>query len=96
MQSLGKGLEDDGGSIEAGGTDIEPFGPPRLVEDDVNSKSCPPSHEDGIFGLHTANRETQESEKIFKEFGRLTVEGGRSRYVSNRFWVSLSEEVCLI
>ena len=96
VQSLGKGLEEDGGSIEAGGTEIEPFKPPELGEDDANSKSCPRSHEDGIFGLHTANRETQEPEKMFKEFGRLTVEGGRSRYVSNKFWVSLSEEVCSI
>lgn len=30
---------------------------------------------------------------LVKEFGRLSVEGGRSAYVSNRFWVSLSEEV---
>lgn len=95
VQSLGKGLEDDGGSIEASGTDMEPFKPPGFAEDDASSKSCPPSNEDGIFGLHTANREHQDSEKIFKEFGRLTVEGGRSRYVSNKFWVSLSEEVCL-
>lgn len=96
VQSLGKGLEDDGGSIEANGTQIEPFKQSGGGEDDVNSKSCPASHEDGIFGLHTANRETQEPEKMFKEFGRLTVEGGRSRYVSNKFWVSLSEEVRLV
>lgn len=98
VQSLGKGLEDDGGSIEASGTDMEPFKPAAYAfgEDDANLKSCPLSHVDGIFGLHTANREHQESEKMFKEFGRLTVDGGRSRYVSNKFWVSLSEEVCWI
>lgn len=95
MQSLGKGLEDDGGSIEAG-TEVEPFFKPPGGEDDVNMNSCSPRHGEGIFGLHTANRETQQSEKMIKEFGRLTVDGGRSRYVSNKFWVSLSEEVRLI
>ena len=30
---------------------------------------------------------------VTKEFGRLVVEEGRSRYVSNKFWSSLSEEV---
>ena len=31
--------------------------------------------------------------KLVKNFGRLVVEEGRSRYVSNKFWNSLSEEV---
>lgn len=31
-----------------------------------------------------------------KEFGRLVIEEGRSRYVSNSFWASLGDEVCLI
>lgn len=31
--------------------------------------------------------------KLVKDFGRLVVEEGRSRYVSNKFWTSLSEEV---
>ena len=31
--------------------------------------------------------------EVTKEFGRLVVEDGRSRYVSNKFWSSLSEEV---
>ena len=96
VQSLGKGLDDDGGvvgSIEMG-NEVEPAAKPSGEEDDGNGKSCGPPHDDGgIFGLHTANREATQSEKMVKEFGRLTVEGGRSRYVSNTFWVSLSEEV---
>jgi hypothetical protein len=28
------------------------------------------------------------------EFGRLVIEDNRSRYVSNRFWASLGDEVC--
>ena len=30
------------------------------------------------------------------DFGRLVIEEGRSRYVSNSFWASLSDEVCVI
>lgn len=30
---------------------------------------------------------------VTKEFGRLVVDEGRSRYVSNKFWNSLGEEV---
>lgn len=99
VQSLGKGIDDDGGVEVAGsiemGNEVEPAAKPSGGEDDGNGKSCGgPSHDDGgIFGLHTANREATQSEKMVKEFGRLTVEGGRSRYVSNTFWVSLSEEV---
>ena len=33
------------------------------------------------------------SEKLTKDFGRLVIEEGRSRYVSNKFWTALSEEV---
>lgn len=33
------------------------------------------------------------SEKLAKDFGRLVIEEGRSRYVSNKFWTALSEEV---
>ena len=34
--------------------------------------------------------------KLVKDFGRLVVEEGRSRYVSNKFWTSLSEEVRIL
>ena len=37
--------------------------------------------------------EDGKEDKIVKEFGRLVVEEGRSRYVSNKFWTSLGDEV---
>ena len=38
-------------------------------------------------------KQNDPSEKLAKDFGRLVVEEGRSRYVSNKFWTALSEEV---
>lgn len=92
VQSLGKGIEDEGGDsvIEAG---IRVESPKPSEEAGGDKKDCPLRHDGGLFGLHSANREMEQSEKMVKEFGRLSVEGGRSRYVSNKFWVSLSEEV---
>lgn len=34
------------------------------------------------------------STKFENEFGRLVIDEGRSRYVSNRLWASLGDEVC--
>jgi hypothetical protein len=94
VQSLGKGIEDEGGGgggvIEAG---IEVESPKPTGKDDGSKRGCALHHDGGLFGLHSANREMEQSENMVKEFGRLSVEGGRSRYVSNKFWVSLSEEV---
>lgn len=42
---------------------------------------------------NSATKPPDPEEKMVKEFGRLVVEEGRSRYVSNKFWSSLSEEV---
>lgn len=33
--------------------------------------------------------------KLGQEFGRLVVDDGKSRYVSNRFWASLGDEVSM-
>ena len=38
-------------------------------------------------------KQNDPSEKLAKDFGRLVIEEGRSRYVSNKFWTALSEEV---
>lgn len=90
VQSLGKGLDEDGDTIEHG-TEVEPGKPGKA--DEVERKECGPRHDgSGIFGLHSFTG-NNESNNMINEFGRLKVEGGRSRYVSNKFWVSLSEEV---
>ncbi len=47
---------------------------------------------DMCLGLNTTSDEQPDS-GLVKEFGRLSVEGGKSQYVSNKFWVGLSEDV---
>lgn len=37
-----------------------------------------------------------KKKSLDKEFGRLVIDEGRSRYVSNQFWASLSDEVCTV
>lgn len=93
VQNLGTGLDEEGRSIELGSEGAEPPQKPP-TEDHAKWMSGPPTNAEGIFGLHTAKRDNTQSDGLVKEFGRLTVDGGRSRYVSNKFWVSLSEEVC--
>ena len=78
VQHLGKGLDEDGDTDE--------------VEAEVEEPK-PTQAEGGIFGLHSDKGNKKPENNMIKEFGRLKVEGGRSRYVSNKFWVSLSEEV---
>ena len=46
-----------------------------------------------FFDYLNQNEDGKANAKLVKDFGRLVVEEGRSRYVSNKFWTSLSEEV---
>ena len=42
---------------------------------------------------HEPSRADDGTDGVVKKLGRLVVDEGRSRYVSNKFWMSLSEEV---
>jgi len=42
-----------------------------------------------------ADPKRPKKKTVDKEFGRLVIDEGRSRYVSNQFWVSLSDEVSI-
>lgn len=83
MQNLGKGIDEDG-DVEAAGAEA------KSVQTDAQESGNPCRTKSAFLGIH---KSTTEPKSLLKEFGRLTVEGGRSRYVSNKFWVSLSEEV---
>ncbi|MCJ1458137.1 hypothetical protein MMC28_008508 [Mycoblastus sanguinarius] len=90
VQSLGKGVDEEGETIieeEAEDTKTKP--PETNGSNDVPvPKNC------GLLGAHQPKKDGDEKANgIVKEFGRLVVEEGRSRYVSNKFWNSLSEEV---
>lgn len=95
VQSLGKGIDEEADTtsepVEVPKAEFEPLnpnGPENLSMKDVKpAKNC------GVAGLYEPNRANGEMGGLNKEFGRLKVENGKSRYVSNKFWNSLSEEV---
>lgn len=85
VQNLGKGIDEDG--------DVEAAGPePKPVQSEAQGSGSP-CPKDAFLGLQKARNQSSDPKGLSKEFGRLRVEGGRSRYVSNKFWVSLSDEV---
>ena len=98
VQTLGKNVddEDDVGEPEpktASPKVVEQEQGTRNEKEKVDENGCGLRHNGtGIFGLHSVK---DDSDRVTTEFGRLKVDGGRSRYVSNKFWVSLSEEVRL-
>ena len=85
VQSFSKGNDDSGNVVAA-----EPS-KPAVQENGVREKKV--KKQNSCLGLHNANGDDEGSDVAVKEFGRLSIEGGRSRYVSNKFWVTLSEEV---
>ena len=95
VQSLGKGIDDETETtnepVEVPKAEFEPLhpnGPETFAMKDVKrAKNC------GLVGQYEPNRVHGEIGSLNKEFGRLKVENGKSRYVSNKFWNSLSEEV---
>ena len=95
MQSLGKGIDEEAEpvnepvEVQKGEFEpLQPNGPVKFKVEDVKpTKTC------GMIGRYEPNRASVEEGTLTKEFGRLQVENGKSRYVSNKFWNSLSEEV---
>lgn len=86
VQNLGKGVDEDG-EVEAAEADATPV-KARAQE---SGDRCPDKN--AFLGINKANGQSTDPNGLLKEFGRLKVEGGRSRYVSNKFWVSMSDEV---
>ncbi len=90
MQSLGKDVDAEG-SVEDKWRGVKREEPG--TESDINGgemgddkqDNCAPSPRCPIMGNQAFNLE--------KDIGRLVIEEGRSRYVSNSFWASLSDEV---
>lgn len=93
---MGKGIDENGETVidHAEAENVSPQAPDQSVADFIKKEE-----ECGIPVAHEPSRnpETRNNDKkadgMVKEFGRLVVEDGRSRYVSNKFWSSLSDEV---
>lgn len=98
VQSFGKGVDEEGETIIES-ADIkgeQPASTQRTGAEDIKPSSMPNC---GVLRNFDPNKhydtkkDDGQTNGMIKEFGRLKVEGGKSRYVSNRFWNSLSEEV---
>ncbi len=86
VQNLGKGIDEEGEVIEIAQPSEEPTKPAVDEAKSNTLKNC------GLFRSVPGPENTDHGGMV-KEFGRLVVDEGRSRYVSNKFWNSLSEEV---
>ena len=97
VQSLGKGAEE--AAEEHNDADAADGASPISVEDgeenEPKKEDAEKAHSRFIAHMteNLATKAPNPDEKLVKEFGRLVVEDGRSRYVSNKFWSSLGEEV---
>lgn len=67
------------------------------TNDACNTESKAPTEEKKVpknCGMFNGPEPRKKSvDGVSKEFGNLVVDEGRSRYVSNKFWNSLGEEV---
>lgn len=63
----------------------------RSGADELANKD--PGCDNSQFFAHLNQNGDQGTGKLARDFGRLVVEEGRSRYVANKFWTALSEEV---
>ena len=73
--------------------------PPELEKtsshgsDGCGRKSWDQNERRGSLSQRNSEADSAKIDGLDKEFGRLVVEEGRSRYVSHKFWASLSDEV---
>ncbi|KAL8643227.1 MAG: hypothetical protein Q9226_008415, partial [Calogaya cf. arnoldii] len=92
VQHLGKGLDEEGEKVE----DDLKDGPTPAIDADASPPKSPKEEKKipkacGLFNGPEPRKSSVDG--VTKEFGRLQVDEGRSRYVSNKFWNSLGEEI---
>ena len=99
VQSLGKGIDGEELEVKDEGTKEKERIPHQTTGTNGNLNGA----DRGLPASFTSKPEypggfpeQQGAEEIATEFGRLVVSDGRSRYVSNRFWTTLTEEVCCL
>ena len=92
VQSLGKGVDGEDLTPEHE-DDVEAEAATKLEEVEQSHPLHLPILGQPI-GCHMRAQAPLDSTGVDKEMGRLVFEEGRSRYVSNNFWASLTSEVC--
>ena len=97
VQKFQKGADENGltiiENVEAENTTPQPASPNGACIIKQEQHGLPGIYENWKSDLKDGAIHTDGTAGVAKEFGRLVVEDGRSRYVSNKFWSSLSEEV---
>ena len=97
VQKFQKGVDENGMTIienvEAENTSPQGASPKEPDKIKQERHSLPGIYENWKSDLKDEAIHPDGTAGVTKEFGRLVVEDGRSRYVSNKFWSSLSEEV---
>ena len=97
VQKFQKGADENGltiiENVEAENTSPQPASPNETCKIKQEQHGLPGIYENWKSDLKDGTNHTDGTAGVAKEFGRLVVEDGRSRYVSNKFWSSLSEEV---
>ena len=95
VQSLGKGI--DGEELQPEGEDAKTDGEHsmEMQQQQPAEVDPPPQSAAEIFNKDKIMKGRKTNGSLDQEFGHLVVSEGRSRYVSNRFWASLTEEVRL-
>ena len=92
VQSLGKGLDSEESHTEDADTRNKEE-PPTPAQPEASSPVGLPESAASILGCRKQRKGGDGKSELEKEFGHLVVSEGRSRYVSNRFWSSFTEEV---
>lgn len=83
VQNLGAQVDDEDGAAISTGV-RPPSGSQSPIERDLVNNYCDADPKRAL-----------PKRPLYKEFGRLVIDEGRSRYVSNAFWASLGDEVGL-
>ena len=94
VQTLGKGVDEEP-ELEPEPTPPAPAGQTDPTFPKPDEPHGPETKCGKMISMHEPSKaeKKQNGEAMTKEFGRLVVDEGRSRYVSNKFWTTLSEEV---
>jgi hypothetical protein len=69
--------------------------PTTVTAPSTASGSAAPPTQDSGCPFENDDPKKLAPKKFENEFGRLVIDEGRSRYVSNRLWASLGDEVCV-
>lgn len=97
LEGLVKNLGHEDDETSLGEAALDPRGSPIMQGESASKPtSCSGRATTGHYDSSSRKEKSAEGDLNgvpVKEFGRLVVDEGRSRYVSNKFWASLSEEV---